>query len=104
MKSKVIAFFARPWAMVDENTGENKTGVSFQYIMTDSLAPVVETDEKGNQVSNGIQVIKESITLECATGIQELPGYYEAEFTMKAQGGKNVLHVCGLKFLSPLVK
>ena len=104
MKSKIIVLYARPWAMVDEATGESRSGVSIQYVMTDSLAPAVETDDKGNEVSKGVQVVKESITVECAAGIVEAPGYYEAEFTMKAQGGKNVLHVCGLKFLSPLVK
>jgi len=103
MKSKIIVLYARPWAMVDETTGESRTGVSIQYVMTDSLAPAVEV-EKGVEVSKGVQVVKESITVECAAGIVEAPGYYEAEFTMKAQGGKNVLHVCGLKFLSPLVK
>lgn len=104
MKSKIIVLYARQWSMVDEVTGESRSGVSIQYAMTDSLAPTEETDEKGNLVAKGVQVIKESITVECAAGLQDVPGYYEAEFTMKALGGKNVLHVCGLKFLSPLVK
>ena len=104
MKSKIIVLYARPWAMVDETTGESRSGVSIQYAMTDSLAPVDEKDDKGNIVARGVQIIKESITVECAAGLQDVPGYYEAEFTLKAQGGKNVLHVCGLKFLSPLVK
>jgi len=104
MKAKIILFYARQWAMVDETTGESRSGVSIQYAMTDSLAPAEEKDEKGNLIAKGVQIIKESITVECAAGLQDVPGYYEAEFTMKAQGGKNVLHVCGLKFLSPLVK
>lgn len=104
MKSKIILFCARSWSMTDEVSGENRSGVSIQYAMTDSLAPAEEKDEKGNLVAKGVQIVKESITIECAAALQDVPGYYEAEFTMKAQGGKNVLHVCGLKFLSPLVK
>ena len=104
MKVKIIVLYARQWAMVDEVTGESRSGVSIQYVMSDSFAPNEEKDEKGNLVARGYQVIKESISVDCAAGLQDTPGYYEAEFTMKAQGGKNVLHVCGLKFLSPLVK
>lgn len=104
MKSKIIVFYARQWSMVDEVTGKSRSGVSIQYAMTDSLAPTEEKDDKGNLVAKGVQIVKESITVEFAAALQDTPGYYEAEFSMKAQGGKNVLRVSGLKFLSSLVK
>lgn len=98
MRSKIIILFARAWAMTDENTGEQRSGVSIQYIMGDTLVGK-STDE-----SLGYQVIKESITPECAEGLDVVPGIYDAELELKASGGKNVLHVCGLKFISPLQK
>lgn len=97
MNSKIIIFFARSWSMTDESTGENRTGVSIQYIMGDTLVPT------SNEEALGYQVVKESISVECAGGLDAVPGIYDAEFEMKASGGKNVLHVCGLKFIAPLV-
>ena len=96
MKSDIIIFFARSWSMQDENTGENRSGVSIQYVMGDTLVPA-SSDE-----ALGYQVVKESISVECAGGLDSVPGVYEAEFEMKASGGKNVLHVCGLQFKQAL--
>lgn len=98
MRSKIIVFYARSWSMTDENTGENRSGVSIQYTMSDSLAPISSDTDKG------VAITKESITPECAAALKDVPGLYEAEFEFKAQGGKNVLHVCGLTFISPLTK
>lgn len=84
--------------MTDEVTKEQRAGVSIQYVMGDTLSPK-STDE-----DLGYQVIKESITPECAAGLDVVPGIYDAELELKASGGKNVLHVCGLKFIGPLQK
>ena len=84
--------------MTDEETKEKRAGVSIQYVMGDTLVPK-STDE-----DLGYQVIKESITPECAAGLDVVPGIYDAELELKASGGKNVLHVCGLKFIAPLQK
>lgn len=97
MKTKIIIFYARPWAMTDETTGETRSGVSIQYTMSDSLAPVEKENEKGCMIT------KESITPECAAGITQVPGLYEAELDLKGQGGKNILYVSGgLKLVSTL--
>lgn len=98
MKSKIIILFARAWSITDEVTKEQKSGVSIQYVMGDTLVAKSTDDDLG------YQVIKESITPECAEGLEVAPGIYEAELELKASGGKNVLHVCGLKFISPLQK
>lgn len=96
MKAPVVLLYARPWEMADEVTKETRSGVSIQYIMTDTLVPAA-SDE-----SMGYPVTKESITVECSGGLKEVPGIYDAELELKAQGGKNVLHVCGLEFISVL--
>lgn len=98
MRGKIIVLFARAWEMVDEKTGEKRSGVSIQYVMGDSLNP------KASEEGLGYQVIKESITPECAAGLKDVPGIYDAELELKAQGGKNVLHVCGLSFIRPVAK
>lgn len=99
MKIKIILLFARSWSMTDENTKQLRSGVSIQYVMNGTLTPV-----RGENGDKGIQVVKESITNECAAGIVEAPGYYEAEMGLKAQGGKNVLYVNKLKYIGPLEK
>lgn len=96
MKAPIVMLYARPWEMTDEVTKETRSGVSIQYMMTDTLIPALSDTDKGYAVT------KESITVECAETMHEVPGIYEGEFELKAQGGKNVLHVCGLKFISVL--
>lgn len=96
MKAPVVLLYSRPWEMADEVTKAVRSGVSVQYIMTDTLEPAISDTDKGYAVT------KESITPECAETMHEVPGIYEGEFEMKAQGGKNVLHLCGLKFISAL--
>ena len=39
MKQNVIVLSARGWALVDERTKEERTGVSIHYLMTDNLDP-----------------------------------------------------------------
>lgn len=96
MNASVVLLYARPWEMTDEVTKETRSGVSIQYMMTDTLIPAASDENMGYPVT------KESITVECAEGLKEVPGIYEAELELKAQGGKNVLHVCGLEFISAL--
>lgn len=96
MKAPVVLLYSRPWEMTDEVTKAVRSGVSVQYIMTDTLEPAISDTDKGYAVT------KESITVECAETMHEVPGIYEGEFEMKAQGGKNVLHLCGLEFISVL--
>ncbi len=96
MRAPVVLLYSRPWEMTDEVTKAVRSGVSVQYIMADTLEPAISDTDKGYAVT------KESITVECAETIHEVPGIYDGEFEMKAQGGKNVLHLCGLTFISVL--
>ena len=96
MKTNVIVLWARPWSMEDEK-GNQRAGVSIQYVMSDELRPT-ETDD-----DFGYQVIKESVSVECGNSLANVPGVYEAELEMKAQGGKNVLHICGLKYVEDVM-
>lgn len=98
MKSTITVLFARPWSMKDENSGEFREGVSIQYAMTDILVPADNVVD-GKVESRGYQVTKESISVVLAKSLESVPGVYEADFSMKASGGKNVLSISGLNFL-----
>lgn len=97
MEATIIVLFARAWEMTDESTGEKRSGVSIQYVMSDTLEPKTSEDDMG------YQVIKESVTVECAKGLVDAPGIYKAGLELKASGGKNVLHVSSLDFIKPLI-
>ena len=96
MKTDVIVLWARPWSMDDEK-GNQRAGVSVQYVMSNTLEPIKTDDDFG------YQVIKESVSVECGKGLANVPGVYEAELELKAQGGKNVLHICGLKYVEDVM-
>lgn len=100
MKSKIIILFARSWSLVDDKTGDTRSGVSIQYVMNDTLKPVSDSQN----TSLGYQVVKESISNEVASKLDAVPGLYEAEFSLKGSAGKNVLHVSDVSFISELVK
>lgn len=81
--------------MEDEATKEKRSGISCQYIMSDTLAPVTQKDG-----SLGYMVTKESLDVSLLDKLVAVPGIYEAEFELKGSAGKNVLHVVDLKAAS----
>lgn len=94
MNSKITILHARPWSMVDEVTKAQREGVSIQYVMTDRLVPNVDA-ETGEL---GYTVTKESISVEAAKALVEVPGVYDAEFVLRGRAGKNVLVVSTVAF------
>lgn len=100
METKILILWCRAWSMVDESTGETRSGTSIQYVMTDKLVPF-EADDKSFK---GYPVSKESVSNECAKSIDAVPGIYDAEFGMKSSNGKNVLVVKSLTPAAPVNK
>ncbi len=98
MKSRIIILSARPWDMVDEVTKQPRSGVSLHYMMTESLKPQVNS-ESGEL---GYTVTKESISVDAAKALMDVPGVYEGDFILKARSGKNVLSVSTVEFVAPL--
>ena len=94
MDAKVTILHAKPWSMVDEVTKQERSGVSVQYILSDSLAPNVDADTG----ELGYAVTKESISVEAAKALVEVPGLYDAEMVLRGKSGKNVLFLCTIKF------
>ncbi|MBQ9119665.1 MAG: hypothetical protein IJY09_06370 [Lachnospiraceae bacterium] len=94
MDAKVTILHAKPWSMVDEVTKQERSGVSVQYILSDSLAPNVDADTG----ELGYAVTKESISVEAAKALVEVPGLYDAEMVLRGKSGKNVLVLGTLKF------
>lgn len=95
MNSRITILHARPWSMVDEDTKARREGVSLQYVMTDRLAPAADA-ETGEL---GYTVTKESVSVEAAKALVEVPGVYDAEFVLRGRAGKNVLAVSAVTFI-----
>ncbi len=99
MEMNVIVLYARPWNMVDENTGKSRSGVSVHYLATDTLTPppVAEGQEAEEF---GYQPCKQSISIEDAKALKTVPGIYKAKLEMRASKGQNILAIAGLEFIS----
>ena len=98
MKSTVIVLSAKPWDMVDDVTKATRSGVSLHYVMTDNLKPKVDS-ESGEL---GYSVMKESMSVDAAKSLVDVPGVYDGDFILKARSGKSVLSVSSLNFIMAL--
>lgn len=96
METKIIVLYARPWSMVDESTGQPRTGITIQYLTTDSLAPHSSDD----QTEFGYQPCKISIPSDKAAKLVSVPGLYNAKLELRASKGQNILGVADLDFIS----
>ena len=94
MEQKIIILYANPWSLTDERTGQQRSGVSIQYITGESLAPV-----QNQSGSSGYQVCKESISADKISQLRAVPGVYDAKMALQARGGKNVLSVSDVTFV-----
>lgn len=96
MKDVALVIYAKPWAMKDDVTQELRSGISIEYLATDNLRPVQLLDG-----TKGMRRCKDSIPVELAQMITEVPAYYVFDYTMKANAkGVPELKVQGLEFLS----
>jgi len=92
-KSNVIVLYSRPFEIEDEKTKKLNRGVSIQYLMDEKLLPK-ETDQ-----DKGLKVNKGSIDFLKQGNLIQVPGLYEASFTMKTNGnGKPELAIADLDF------
>ncbi len=96
MEVNVIVLGAKPWALIDENTKQSRSGVSLHYLTTDNLLPY--SAEDGSQF--GYTPCKQSISVEEAAKLQSVPGIYKAKMEMRASKGQNILAIASLEFVS----
>lgn len=95
MKENIIILSAKNWSMADEQTGNIRSGISIHYLLTDNLKPWSDPDG-----SRGFTPCKQTIPLTMEHSLASVPGLYEADLSMKISGGKNVLSITGLSFIS----
>ena len=96
---KAIVLFANQWRMRDEITGVVREGVTVNYIMKDNLEPAVNTDG-----SRGYKIVKENLSINNANKIVKVPGIYEMTYGFMVRGGKPVLKLEEIKFISEVGK
>lgn len=98
METKVIVLYARPWSLVDDNTGKTRSGVSIHYLTTDKLSAY--SNEDGSEF--GYPPVKQSISVEASAALTCVPGLYNASMELRASKGQNILAVSSLEFISAL--
>lgn len=80
MNGQILILYARPYDLVDESTGERKTGVSIHYV--DSTSSFNDS-----QNGYGSPIYKSSLPPEAMTNITSIPGIYSPTFsTYMAKG------------------
>lgn len=95
MRRQIIVLFANQYRVVDEKTGEVKTGVSCNYYFNTDLA--AEDNVNG---SKGTRPAKASLDFKLMAKILKAPAVYDAEFTFNiGSDGKPVLTIVDLNFL-----
>lgn len=100
MKETIIVIGAKSWELQDETTKQVRAGISLHYLMADNMKPFIDT------VNNvrGYVPCKQSISLDEANNIVDVPGIYEGDFALRASQGKNILALNHLKFIGPVDK
>lgn len=97
MKQNIILTYARGYRMENDNKSGFNEGVSLNYLLTDSMAPV------DDEASRGVRFSKSSIPLSKSKQVVKVPGLYEADFSMKpGSDGKILLKLDDIKFLSEI--
>lgn len=97
MKKKIIVFYAKPYCVVDEKTGEINEGISVSYYGSDSFDPTSSDGAVGKRPS------KASLPLELKEKLKIAPGVYEGVFEFEVDSkGKEFLKLQDLEFISEI--
>lgn len=92
---QIIMLFANQYRVVDEKTGEVKTGVSCNYYFNTNLS--AEDNVNG---SKGTRPAKASLNVQLMPKILKAPAVYDAEFSYTiGSDGKPVMTINDLNFL-----
>lgn len=97
---KCLLTFANAWEMIDKATGELRSGLTIEYLMTQNMKPVVNDDG-----SKGYRHARETLGLDKLSKIKDVPGYYELRFGYKVgSNGKPILKIADLDFVGPVLE
>ena len=86
MNKKILVLYCNSYNFTDDRTGQIKEGVSFRYIFSDDLAPVVNSNG-----SKGYTIQKASLPLSSAPAFISVPGVYVCAMDIKDKGGQVTL-------------
>ncbi len=98
METEIIILYAKKWQLTKERDGEDREGVSIQFLLSNSVKPKVSAKDG----ALGYVVAKASISTEMAAVLDQVPGIYSAEIGMKGKGEASIEDL--FSFVSPLVK
>lgn len=99
MKQQIILLYAGQYQILEEKTGEIKSGVTMNYYFNVDL--VAEDNTNGTK---GTRPAKSSADYDLMNKVVKAPGLYDAEFSMNiGSDGKPVLKICDLDFISEIV-
>ena len=77
LKKEVIVLNAMQYSMTDTETGEVNEGTSVRYLMTNSLTPYAEDQQKGYKLA------KARVGFNSFNDFPEVPGVYEADLDVR---------------------
>lgn len=77
LKKEVIVLNAMQYSMTDTETGEVNEGTSVRYLMTSSLTPYAEDQQKGYKLA------KARVGFNSFNDFPEVPGVYEADLDVR---------------------
>ena len=86
MNKKILVLYCNSYNFTDDRTGQIKEGVSFRYILSDELAPVVNSNG-----SKGYTIQKASLPLSFASAFVSVPGVYDCVMDVRDKGGQVTL-------------
>lgn len=98
MVVRVILFHARPWAMVDQATGQPKSGIKVSYLPVATLEPKAADD--GSDFGYGIA--SESIPSDDLSKLKAVPGFYDVDLQYKSSKGQLVNYISSIEFVSEI--
>ena len=77
LKKEVIVLNATQYSMTDTETGVINEGTSVRYLMTNSLTPYAEEQQKGYKLA------KARVDFNNFNDFSEVPGVYEADLDVR---------------------
>ena len=106
-KSKVVIFYARPYSMVLEDSGDTLEGVSVEYYFFGENGEMMKPTFDADAEVLGIRRSKATLPLSAKDKLQYVPGVYDGDFMLNVdKDGKAGLRLTDInyagKFLAAL--
>lgn len=87
MNQKIFIFYARPYKFTDEATGQERTGVSVNYLVCSDLKDCGQHPDG----SLGYSPCKDSLPLDSLNKLSSVPAFYDGQFVLSPSKGQTRL-------------